>query len=472
MNQRYDLCVIGSGPAGHKAAIQASKLGKSVCVVEKREVLGGVAINTGTIPSKALREAILSVGKANSAMPRYVDFQAARNAVLSEILASCNGVISAEVALIDQQLRRNGVDVKHGMASFVDSGTLKIEGRSGTQQVQAANFLVAVGTEPARPSSIPFDATDIVTTDELLSIPYLPHTMIVVGGGVIGTEYASMFAALGVRVTMIEGRDRLLPFLDGEIVEALQYHLRRHDVTLRFGEKVVKVSSCSPPQGARSANKCMAEAMLESGKTIRADMLLYAIGRQGATTGLNLEAAGLAADDRGRIKVNENFQTSVPNIYAAGDVIGFPALASTSSEQGRMAACHMFSAPFERVDELLPYGIYSIPEISMVGWTEERLTEAEIPFETGKASYAETARGQLIGDKDGMLKILVHEESHTVLGVHVIGTGATELVHIGQAAIAFKATVEYFVNTVFNYPTLAECYKVAAWNVLNKLRGS
>jgi NAD(P) transhydrogenase len=319
---------------------------------------------------------------------------------------------------------------------------------------------------------VPFSEPDIITSDELLHLDVLPKSMIIVGGGVIGTEYASMMAALGVKVTLVEGRPRLLEFVDSEIIEALQYHLRQAGVTLRCGEKVVKIQKVeSPSAGPGRAHRVMAEAMLESGKMLRADCLLYAVGRQGATNGLALENAGLSADDRGRIKVNEYFQTSKPHIYAAGDVIGFPALASTSMEQGRLAACHMFGEKCQQADTLLPYGIYAIPEISMVGWTEERLTAEQVPFESGIAYYRETARGQLLNDEIGMLKLLIHQESHAILGVHVIGTGATELVHIGQCAIAFKATAEYFVSAVFNYPTLAECYKIAALNGLNKLRG-
>ncbi len=297
--------------------------------------------------------------------------------------------------------------------------------------------------------------------------------MIVVGGGVIGTEYASMLAALGVKVTLLEGRPRLLDFIDSEICEALQYHLRQGGMTLRLGEKVVKIEKFDAEAGARSTSGAAGEdvrAILESGKVITADALLYCVGRGGATQGLNLEAAGLAADDRGRVKVNEHFQTEVKHIYAAGDVIGFPALASASMEQGRLAACHMWNMRAERVSNELPYGIYSIPEISMCGWTEERLTKEGVPFESGVGFYRETARGQLLGDTTGMLKLLIEQDSHVILGVHIIGTNATELLHIGQAVMAFQGTAEYFVNTVFNYPTLAECYKVAAMNGLNKLK--
>ncbi len=469
--RRFDLCVIGSGPAGQRAAIQAAKLGKNVCLIERAPVLGGAAVNTGTIPSKALREAILNLGGCASVAPRTADFaRAARAATLSSLWRACDDVIGAEVELVRNHLERNRITVIPGHGRFASATNVEVVGDHSSETIEAAHTLIAVGTRPARPSSIEFDGTDVITSDELLNLTTLPHSMIVVGGGVVGTEYASMLSALGVKVTLVEGRSRLLDFVDAEITEALQYHLRSGGMTLRFGEKVVTIRRVEAPAGARSDNQFMAEAVLESGKILRADCLLYAIGRQGATDELNLAAAGLKADSRGRIAVNEHFQTEAPNIYAAGDVIGFPALASTGMEQGRLAACHMFGHPRENLENLLPYGIYSVPEISMVGWTEEKLTEEGIPYESGIAQYKEIARGQLLGDEIGMLKMLIHQESHAILGVHIIGTGATELVHIGQCAIAFKATVEYFVNTVFNYPTLAECYKVAALNGLNKLK--
>jgi len=466
--RQFDLCVIGSGPAGQKAAIQAAKLGKRVCVVEQREAPGGVAINTGTIPSKALREAILRFLGRDSALAHTEDFRAARNATFTNLLSSCNEVIRAEIALVRNHFGGNGIELLNGTAQLLGTHTVNVVGQHAAEAIRAEHILIATGTRPARLNRTEFDSKTIITSDELVTLPYLPKSMIVVGGGVIGTEYASMLQLLGVRVTLIEGRPRLLDFVDAEIIEALQYHLRQSGMTLRMGEKVVSIRRIEPAEGVSASPQ--AEATLESGKTIKADCLLYCIGRQGATEALALEAAGLSADDRGRISVNANYQTKVPNIYAAGDVIGFPALASTSMEQGRLAACHMFGEKCQLVSTLLPYGIYSIPEISMVGWTEEKLTAEGIPYEAGIANYKEIARGQLIRDDIGMLKLLIHQESRVVLGVHVIGTGATELVHIGQAAIAFNATVDYFINTVFNYPTLAECYKVASMNALNKLR--
>jgi NAD(P) transhydrogenase len=475
----FDLCVIGSGPGGSKAAIAAAKLGKRVVVIEKMDVVGGAAINTGTIPSKALREAVLAVTAARQVLTATNSLGGTGNgmsvnaeAELQQLIGQCHRVISAEVNILRSQLLGNGVEIMTGMASFVDSKTVKVDGRSGTETIQAENFVIGVGTSPSKPPKVAFDDDTILTSDEVLKLTRLPRSMIVVGGGVIGTEYASMLAALGVRVTLIEGRPRLLEFIDTEIGEALQYHLRQMGVTLRMGEKVVNMKAIEAPKGARSSDGKMAEATLESGKTIVADSLMYCVGRQGNTAGLNLEAAGLNADNRGRITVDVNYKTKQDHIYAVGDVIGFPALASTSMEQGRLAAMHMYGEPCEQFADLLPYGIYSIPEISMVGWTEEKLTAEGIPFESGVAQYREIARGQLLGDSIGMLKLLIHQETHAVLGVHAIGSQATELIHIGQAVMAFKGTVEYFVNTVFNYPTLAECYKVAAYNGLNKMRSA
>lgn len=468
--RHYDLCVIGSGPGGQKCAIQAAKLGKRVCVIEQRDVVGGSAVQTGTIPSKALREAILNLGSGCGANPRSADFlNAARGASLESLWKSCSRVINAEIEMVRGHLASNGIDVLTGVARFVGPHEIEIAGKITQEVIRADHVTIACGSMPAKPASIEFDQKDIITSDELLGLKELPHSMIVVGGGVIGTEYASMLAALGVKVTLVEGRNRLLDFVDSEIIEALQYHLRQSGMTMRLGEKVVTIRQVEAPGGAKS-DGTMVEAVLESGKILRADCLLYSIGRQGATDALNLAAAGLDADSRGRIKVDADYRTKVPHIYAVGDVVGFPSLASSSMDQGRIAACRMFCERCESMEELLPYGIYAIPEISMVGWTEERLTAEGVPYESGVAQYKEIARGQLLGDEIGMLKLLIHQESHAILGVHIIGTGATELVHIGQCAIAFKATVEYFVNAVFNYPTLAECYKVAALNGLNKLR--
>jgi NAD(P) transhydrogenase len=399
------------------------------------------------------------------------DFARVRETLFSNLRVSCGRVIGNEINTVQQHLISNGIEVIRGTGSFVDPITVRIESDADEETIQSDFFLIAVGTRPAAPKGLDFDGKTILSSDDVPNLTAAPHSMIVVGGGVIGSEYATMMQVLGVKVTLIEGRSRLLDFVDSELIEAFQYHARQSGMTLRMGEKVTKISTMEAPTGSRTVDNIVAEAQLESGKTLRADTLLYCIGRQGCTDALNLANAGLEADKRGRIEVNDNFQTSAQHIYAAGDVIGFPALASTSYEQGRLAACHMFGEKCEVISKLLPYGIYTIPEISMVGWTEQQLTEESIPYESGVASYDEISRGHLLGEEFGMLKLLIHQESHAVLGVHAIGAGATELIHIGQAAIAFQATVEYFVNAVFNYPTLAECYKVAALNGLNKLRG-
>lgn len=466
----YDLCVIGSGPAGQRAAIQAAKLGKRVCIVERREVVGGVAINTGTIPSKALREAILHLAGLEHRAFRIDAHEAKRDVTIEDLTFWCQQVIKGEIDVVKSALLRNGVDLITGTGSFEDDHTISYTHGNQKGTLQAHHVLLSTGTKPARPANIDFQPNRVVDADGILQLNHLPKTLIVVGGGVIGTEYASMMQALGVKTTLIEGRHRVLDFVDAEIGEALQYHLRQNGMTLRMGEKVVKVEVVEAPQHAQARDDMLVEATLESGKILRAETLLYAVGRQGCTDSLNLGAVGLEADKRGRIEVNEHYQTDKPHVYAAGDVIGFPALASTSMEQGRIAACHMFDMPTNSTPELFPFGIYAIPEISMVGWTEERLTQEDIPFETGVANYREIARGQLLGDYIGMLKLLIHQETRQVLGVHVIGSGATELIHIGQAVMALKGTVDYFVDTVFNYPTLAECYKVAALNCVNKLQ--
>ena len=478
--RHYDLCVIGSGPSGQRAAIQAAKLGKRVCVIERMQTVGGAALNTGTIPSKSLREAVLRVTSAERQGAYGDPFGVSgspgvsgedRDGRLEFLTRYTQQVITAEVDVATRHLVSNGVEILRGEGAFVSPTSVAVSGVSGrTETVSADYIVIAVGTRPARPINIPFDDKIIVDSDTLLRLGRLPKTLLVVGGGVIGTEYASMMQAVGVRVTLVEGRGRLLEFLDAEISEALQYHLRQADMTLRLGESVVKIQIVEAPPGAASSTGQVAQATLESGKTLMADCLLFCIGRQGSTDGLALDKVGLAADTRGRIKVNEHYQTDVPNIYAVGDVIGFPALASTSMEQGRVAACHMFGVKAESLPQLFPYGIYAIPEISMVGWTEEALTKEGIPFEAGVAQYREIARAQLMGDTTGMLKLLIHQESRVILGVHAIGAGATELIHIGQAVMGYKGTVDYFINAVFNYPTLAECYKVAALNGANKLR--
>lgn len=466
--RHYDCIAIGTGPAGQKGAIQAAKLGKRVAIVEKRQVLGGAQINTGTIPSKALREAVLHLTGANHKGHFGRTKSRVSEITIAELVSFSQRVIRHEWDVIRDQFDRNGVDLLWGKARFTGPNELAIDGPGGEERLSADRFLVAVGTKPARPASVPFNERTIFTSDEVLRLNHLPRTMIVVGGGVIGTEYACIMAALGVQVTLVEGRNRVLGFLDQEIADAFQYFMRQQGITLRLGEKVERIEEVEFVNGSTHQ---LVQAKLESGKTLRAQTLLYAVGRQGVCSELGLANVGIEFDDRERLQVNEFYQTNIEHVYAAGDVIGFPALASTSMEQGRRAICHAFGCcdVTNYNTSLFPYGIYAVPEISMVGKTEEQLTAEGIPYEAGIANYREIARGQILGDELGMLKMLIHQDTHKILGVHVIGTGATELVHIGQAVMALDGDAEFFVNNVFNFPTLAECYKVAAYNGLNKL---
>jgi NAD(P) transhydrogenase len=460
--QRFELCVIGSGPGGQKAAIQASKLGHSVCVVERMEVVGGVAINTGTIPSKAFREAVVRATRNQDADAVRAGFAAGRT-TMETMMTSCRRIVAIEIEIVRTQLESNGVKVINGHARFVDKNKVEIESlQNGISALEAENILIASGTLPAKPENVPFDGTNIFTSDDLLGMNLLPKSLIVVGAGVIGAEFASMFSQIGVKVTLVDSSPRILCFLDAQIGEALQFHLRDQGMTLRLGEKIMSIERV-----AKEHNNVLVR--LESGKKVRAESLLYCLGRQGATGDLGLEAIGLKTSKYGKIPVDENFQTTVPGVFAVGDVIGWPSLASTSMDQGRVAASKLFGGPPMDSNRLFPIGIYSIPEISMVGQNEDQLTEAEIPYEFGIAHYRETARGQLIGDEQGMLKILFDTRNLEVLGVHIVGTGATELIHIGQAVMALGGNLEYFTATAFNYPTLAECYKIAALNGFNKM---
>jgi NAD(P) transhydrogenase len=461
----FDLVVVGSGPAGQRAAIQAAKLGKNVAVVERRAVVGGVCINTGTIPSKTLREAVLYLSGYRLRGMYGASYTVKEHVTMDDLLFRADYVMRHEIDVIRHQLMRNQVELLSAEASFEDPHTLKLEFVDGRGQrlVTAANVVIATGTRPTGDKRVPIDHKHIFLSDDILKLEALPRSLTVVGAGVIGLEYASMFAALGVRVTLVDKRERLLPFVDQEIIDTLVYHLRQNRVTLRLGEEVEELELSEDEKGKR------VYIHLASGKRIITESALYSIGRTGASIALNLSAAGIAAEKRGYLAVNECYQTQVPHIYAVGDVIGFPSLASTSMEQGRLAACHAFGVETSSVPELFPYGIYAIPEISMVGRTEEELTEQGVPYEVGKANYREIARGQILGDVTGLLKLIFHLETHKLLGVHIIGEGASELVHIGQAVMAYGGEVEYFINTVFNYPTLAECYKTAAFDGINRL---
>jgi NAD(P) transhydrogenase len=461
----YDLLVIGSGPAGHRAAIQAAKLDKRVAIVEKRAVVGGVCINTGTIPSKTLREAALNLSGYRERGIYGNSYSVKQHITMRDLLFRVDHVISTEIDVARHQLMRNGVEILSAKAKFVDPHRLALEliPDGIHQEASAAHIVIAVGTETVQDPFARCDGQHIFTCDDLLTVEQLPRSLAVVGAGVIGLEYACIFATLGVRVTLIDSRTQLLPFVDREIIEALVYHLRGDRATLHLGETVSSIESTHDDRGDH------VRLQLASGKQVNTDKVLYSVGRRGATEPLALEAAGLHADDRGRIQVNEHYQTAVEHIYAVGDVIGFPSLASTSMEQGRLASCHAFGVSTDSVPALFPYGIYTVPGISMVGKTEEDLTKEGVGYEVGRAQYREIARGQILGDRTGLLKLIFHREDRRLLGVHIIGAEAAELVHIGQAVMAFGGKVDYFVDTVFNYPTLAECYKTAAFDGINRL---
>jgi NAD(P) transhydrogenase len=458
----FDLICIGSGPAGQRAAVQASKLGKRVAVVEKQASVGGVCIETGTIPSKTFREAVRRLYAQDHSESGGSHAGPVRP-TMERLMRQVAGVVGRESQVVHDSLARNDIKMFQGAARFVGPNELVVSGFNGDETLRAKKFLIGVGTRPAESRGVTLDGEIAVTSDSLLNLKRLPRSVVVVGAGVIGIEYASMFAALGLKVTVVDKRPRPLEFLDHEIVDELIHQLRKVDVTFRCGDGL---KSLEITDGDRK----QALLELESGKFLIAEMVLISTGRVGCTEGLGLEVVGLSADERGRIKTDAHFQTAVPHIYAAGDVIGYPSLAATSSEQGRLAALHMFGEETAPLGDRFPIGIYSIPEISMMGETEEALTAKKVPYETGIARYNETARGQILGDHSGMFKMIFHRDTEKLLGVHCIGSGGTELVHIGQAVMLLGGGLDYFINSVFNYPTLAECYKIAALNAYNKIQ--
>jgi len=457
----YDMLVIGTGPAGQKSAVQAAKLGNKVGIIERKQVVGGVSINTGTIPSKSLREAVLYLSGFHQRSLYGAAYRVKKDITMEDLLFRCNHVIKEEIQIVQNQMSRNHVDLLYGTATFQGPHRLAIRQDRETVEHTADYIVIAVGTKPSRPSQVPFDGQSVIDTDELLSLKSLPTSMIIVGGGVIGSEYASILATMGIKVILVDRRPTLLEFADHEIVEALQRQMTEIGVTLVLGEEVVSIEKSGSPQEVRVS--------LTSGRIVTAPLLMYSAGRMGASDSLGLDRVGIEPDDRGRLKVNGHYQTAIPYIYAVGDIIGFPALASTSMQQGRLAASHAFGLPAETNTHLLPYGIYTIPEISMVGHSENDLNKEGIPYEVGIARYREIARGKLIGDEIGMLKLVFHRITRRLLGVHAIGDGATELIHIGQAVMAYRGKIDYFVEHVFNYPTLAECYMVAALAGLNRM---
>lgn len=462
----YDLVVIGSGPSGQRAAIQAAKLGKSVAIIERARTVGGICVNYGTIPSKTFREAVLHLSGYRERGIYGSSYRVKQEITIDDLLYRVQQVVRSEIDVIRNQMTRNRVELIEATATFLDPHLIELttEGRHGKRQITARKVVIACGTEAARDTHIPFDGQKVFTSDDVLGLERLPRSIIVVGAGVIGIEYATMFAALGVRVTVVDKRPTLLPFLDHEISAALTYVVQQSNVTMRLGEEVAEIvilKDVSKP----------VEVRLKSGKVLHAEAALYSIGRVGATERLQLGNAGVQADDRNRIPVNEHFQSNVEHVYAVGDVIGFPSLASTSYEQGRAAARHAFGLrnDHEGGIGLFPYGIYTVPEISTIGKSEDELTAAGIAYEIGKANYREISRGQIIGDRTGLLKIIFSPESRQLLGVHIMGEGASELIHIGQVLMAHNGKIDYFADAVLNFPTLAECYKTAALDGLNRL---
>ena len=461
MKLHYDMIVIGSGPAGKRAAIQAAKLGKKVLLVEKNQIVGGVTVHTGTIPSKTLRETVLFLSGWRQRGIYGLSYKVKENITAEDIKQRLMSTLNHEIEVLQHQLMRNNVDIHYGHARFSDEQSIQVEDYEGAMAEFSADFFVlCVGTRTYRPPNVPFDGDAIMDSDEILQLKRIPRKMLVVGGGVIGLEYATIFKALDIEVSVLESNDFILGFVDREIADELVHHLRDTNIQLRLHDKVSTLTRFDDGKVV---------CKFQSGKSIAVDTVLYAAGRQGMTDDLGLDNIGLEADRRGRIIVNEDYQTNLPHIYAAGDVIGFPSLASTSMEQGRHAACHAFEANVASQPELFPYGIYAVPEISMVGLTEQECNQRGIAYEVGIARFREVARGQIMGLREGMLKMLFSIETQKLLGVHIIGEGATELVHIGQAVISLGGTLDYFVQTVFNYPTLAEAYKVAALDAYNRM---
>ncbi|MFC6197521.1 Si-specific NAD(P)(+) transhydrogenase [Ponticaulis profundi] len=457
----YDLIVIGSGPAGRRAAVQAAKLKKTVLCVDRGRRVGGVCVHTGTIPSKTLRETVLNLTGWRERGFYGRGYRVKDRITADDLMQRLTKTLDHEVELLEHQFTRNKVEIARGAAKFTDANSIEIDcGEGEILKASADKFILAIGTRPYRPDDIPFDDA-ILDADEILELTRLPRSLTVIGGGVIGIEYATIFSALDVKVTVLEAADGLLKFVDRELIDEFMHDLRDRGVTIRLNAVTTSVSR-------QGEDACLVE--LEDGRQVWSEMVLYAAGRQGAVEGLNLEAAGLTSDKRGRLKVNEKvFQTDVPHIYACGDIIGFPSLASTAMEQGRIAARAAFNVQTEAPPEYFPYGIYAVPEISTVGETEEEVRARKEPYECGVARFRETARGHIMGVNSGFMKLIFSLKSRKLLGAHIVGEGATELIHIGQAVITLGGTLEYFVENTFNYPTLAEAYKIAALDAWNRM---
>jgi NAD(P) transhydrogenase len=460
--ENYDLIVIGSGPAGRRAAIQAAKLGKKVLVVENRLRVGGVSVHTGTIPSKTLRETVLNLSGWRERGFYGLAYRVKKEIEGKDLGARLRMTLDHEINVLEHQFARNGVRTQAGRARFIDPHTMAVVNAEEETKITGDKVVIAVGTVPYRPANIPFNDSSVFDSDNVASDPRVPRSLTVVGAGVIGLEYATIFSALDVPVTLVEPREHFLEFIDREIIEEFVHELRKRGMQLRLG---VKVEAVELDEAGWTIST------LSDGRKIRTEMLLYAAGRVGATADLGLDTCGIEADARGRLKVDPiTYQTNVPHIYAAGDVIGFPSLASTAMEQGRTAACHAFGLPIPTKPEVFPYGIYAVPEISTVGLSEEDVRSRGMRYEVGIGRFRETSRGHIMGIEGGMMKLIFDLESRKLLGAHIIGEGATELVHIGQAVLNLGGTVDYFVENAFNYPTLAEAYKIAALDAYNRMR--
>ena len=457
----HDFIVIGSGPSGRRAAIQAAKIGRSVLVIEKGRRVGGVSVHTGTIPSKTLRETVLNLTGWRERGFYGRAYRVKQHIEAKDLMTRLHMTLDHEVDVLEHQFARNGVHTITGAARFVGPHEVEATLPGGDVRLFTGHkILIAVGTRPFRPPEIPFNGTTVLDSDEMVEIVRLPRSLTVVGAGVIGVEYATIYSALDVAVSLVEPRPTMLDFIDRELIQDFQHQLRDRGMALRFGAKVAEIVF----EDGKPVT------VLETGRRLRSEMLLYAAGRVGATDSLNLPAAGLAVDHRGRLKVDpKSFQTEMPHIYASGDAIGFPSLASTSMEQGRIAACHAFGIPMPPAPEFFPYGIYSVPEISTIGMTEEEVRAKNIPYECGIARFRETSRGHIMGLNTGMMKMIFAIENRRLLGVHIVGEGATELVHIGQAVLNLRGTLDYFIENTFNYPTLAEAYKIAALDAWNRM---
>ncbi|MDD9858752.1 MAG: Si-specific NAD(P)(+) transhydrogenase [Gammaproteobacteria bacterium] len=462
--QHYEVIVIGSGPAGKTAAIQAAKLGRKVAVVDGMSEVGGVCVHTGTIPSKTLRETVLNLTGLRERGFYGRSYRVKQDITAADLMRRLNLTLKREVDILEDQLLRNGVEITCGHGRFISEKEIEVDTPGGDViTLSAERFIVTVGTRTYRPDYVPFNGDTVIDSDEVTRMQRLPRSITVVGAGVVGVEYATIFNALDIAVTLIEPRETMLDFLDKEILMHFRHDIVDAGLRLQFGQKVAAIEVKNRAAGST----CVVR--LESGRAFASDMVLFAAGRVGATDRLGLDKVGLEVDHRGRLSVNDTFQTAVPHIYAAGDVIGFPSLASTSLEQGRIAALHALGEPVHKSPEFFPYGIYAVPEMSTVGMSEEEVIGRKIPYEVGITPLRETSRGKVMGLDSGVIKAIFSTKSRRLLGVHIVGEGATELIHIGQAVLTLKGTLDYFLENAFNYPTLAEAYKVAALYAHNRI---